>query len=216
MEIATVAAAVATVFGVTVSGGTAKLYHVVHDHFYPQSPRRTVFHTFDPWQAPGASAAADRALRTPLTATCDDPSRAQYASNTHRCSLTNHYIKDPCFDPPIGEGETGSQVVACAGAPWEQPVFVKLSGKASAIEGAGAEDGRRDVSTLWAFQLNNGDRCIHYPEGTAEYIGGQIILYPCEHGSVTGVDSKQQPWRVEYFRKGSTQSEDVPLTVAWF
>jgi hypothetical protein len=209
-------AAVATAFGVTVSGGTAELYHVVHNHFYPQSPGQTVFHTFDPWQAPGASAAADRALRAALTATCDDPSRAKYASNTHRCSLTNDHIEDPCFDPPIGGAETGSQVVACVGTPWEQPIFVKLSGKASTIEGATAEDGKRDVSTLWAFQLNNGDRCVHYPEGTAEYIGQQIILYLCARGSVTDVDGQQQPWRAEYFGNGSTQSEDVPLTVAWF
>lgn len=210
-----VTGAFVTILGISIATLVSGGYRSIHNHFWPPPPSVTVHSDFDPWQSPNAFEAANYALTSRLTASCQDPSRAHYAPNTHRCSLTNDKIEDPCFDPPPGEGYPVGRVVACVDAPWDKVTFVRLIGpenQPSGTVGLGQKDG---LAALWAFRLNNGDQCLHYPEGTAEYIDANPVIYLCSHGRVTSVDTKGQLWRAEYFGNGDTQSQLIPITEAW-
>jgi hypothetical protein len=200
----------AGIAGFAITGGK-----LAYSHFHPAEPQRTVQHVFDPWEGHG------HAVRNAsLQAGCDQPSRAKFAANTHRCFLSDSTIEDPCFEPSFGDGfeDMKGKAIICVAAPWAQPRIARLDGPPHNIVDTITPPpaGKKALETLWAFQLSNGDRCLHYPEGVQKYVNGRPILYQCEHGNVLDVTTKGQLWRAEYYPDRARESSDIALKEAWF
>jgi hypothetical protein len=207
---ADIIAVIAGLAGIAITGGK-----LAYAHFHPAEPQRTALHVFDPWEGRGED------VRNPsLTAGCDQASRAKFAANTHRCFLSDHTVEDPCFEPSFGDGfeDLKGKEIICVGAPWEHARAARLDGPPHNITDTTSPPsaGKESAETLWAFQLANGDHCLHHPEGVQEYINGRPVLFQCQRGSVLEVRTKGQLWRATYFKKRARESDDIALKKAWF
>ncbi len=170
-------------------------------------PRATVDKSFHPYSANGELAidVADVA-----TGSCWTTSIAAPASGAYRCIAGNR-ILDPCFAAPTTA--TASKAVrtevACVETPWSNAMVLHVTGPLPKADPA--DDGAGSARP-WAFELDNGVRCVA-TTGTVPAVQGVSLGYHCLDGRDAALlDPSATPMTADY---GDPQAQSLqPVTVA--
>jgi hypothetical protein len=196
------------ILGLTVWGLVSQVWEA-----FNETPTRTRLVVFDPWRDRDAASKA----------------KLEIGNNRAECNSTNiiggwgaqrcfvgDMMYQTCF-PPSDNEWSGGEVRACASAPWGPLIYVQVArfDKKAGMGYLLGEIGSYSQKTLWAFQLANGDRCVR-EAGTREIISGRPSLFSCERGEVLAVNDKKELWMAEYFGSGESESENLPIEIAWF
>jgi hypothetical protein len=199
---------VAVVAGAFVGGraSVVRSTKVVHTVGAPSRPTTTV-EVITPWTVDGTI--SKNLSVTSATGYCWTGSLAVNDSQAWRCMAGND-IFDPCF-APVAEPE-GSPEVACMATPWGGVVRLRLT---KALPYALGDSGSGAANPDWAIELANHDRCVVSTGANGE-LGGIALVYYCQSGASAGsLDTKSEPWTIEYLRKDGDVFQQVDIRLAW-
>ena len=136
---------------------------------------------------------------------CWTNSIAAPSTTAYRCFQGNK-ILDPCFAPAHA---TVPLQVACLSAPWSKAVMLQVSGKLPPPASGTV------VSRPWAFQLDDGVRCVA-STGTVPAVAGVNLGYHCADGAdaALGAVSGAQ-LTAQYAPPGATRLTTTTVTTMW-
>jgi hypothetical protein len=168
---------------------------------------RTKTETIYPWTSNGKLKAGLKVAGS-VKGACWTSSIAVSSADAYRC-MSKSFIYDPCFAP---ETKKFAQL-ACMATPWGRITRFDLT--AVIPKAAKHSNGR---SWVWAYQLENGLRCIT-DTGTGTVVDKVALNYYCVSGKgwASIPNRKAEPWTVQYatsYQSKTLRTERV--TTAWY
>jgi hypothetical protein len=163
--------------------------------------------TVYPWTSAGKLKAGVKVAGT-VKGTCWTSSIAVPSSVAYRC-MSDSFIYDPCFAP---ETKTFAHL-ACMVTPWSKVTRFDLTSPVP--KSARHANGK---PWAWAYQLNNGVRCIT-ETGTGELVDNVALNYYCVPGTgwASVPDKKTEPWTVRYASSSQSKSlKTEKVAIAWY
>ncbi|MFN2560067.1 MAG: hypothetical protein ABR571_02060 [Jatrophihabitans sp.] len=135
---------------------------------------------------------------------CWTTSVAAPAPDAFRCFAGNN-ILDPCFARPAA-GATGE--VACLATPWSAATVLTLTAPLPKPD-------PQAVGRAWAFQLDNGARCVA-STGTVPQVQGINLGYHCTDGSDAALRDISAPLVTADYGEAKSQAiQSVTVPRIW-
>lgn len=168
---------------------------------------RTQREVATPWTVTGVLS-KKVVVRSRVAGTCWTGSIAVDTANAWRC-VSGNEIHDPCF---VAQASAAAREVACLSSPWSEAVLMHLTKPLSISNGNALSN---PLTFTWALQLANGDRCV-MGTGANSQVAGVDLDYYCTSGALAGsLNTRLEPWAVEYYVKGADVLRQVDVATAW-
>jgi hypothetical protein len=139
---------------------------------------------------------------------CWTTSIAAPGSSAYRCFAGNQ-ILDPCFAPAATAGTAPPTDVACVNSPWSDALVLHLTSRLPEADSTGGN------SRPWAFELDNGARCVA-STGTVPAVRGVNLGYHCANGHDAGlIDPAGPTVTADYGDPAAQTIQQVTVTTIW-